>query len=88
MCIAAYSTDHGRVIWHGGDYYWWSAEHDEWLHGDFAGLLDYLEHPGRMKIVLRGRSVPPRVFHKVYEQANQDPRLPPRSSYDALEKLP
>jgi hypothetical protein len=83
LCIAAYSGEHGRMIWHGTDYYGWIGE---WVSFDAAGLLDYLgNHPGPTKIVLIGRHVPPDVFHKVYSLAERDPRLPPRSSRDAME---
>jgi len=84
MCIAQYSKDHGRVIVHGYDYYFW--EKDEWLSGDLVGLIDYLTRDGIEKVVLIGRSVPPAEFWKIYELANQDPRLPPRSSYSPFEK--
>jgi hypothetical protein len=83
ICIAAYSGDHGRMIWHATDYYGWIGE---WISFDAAGLLDYLgNRPGKEKVVLMGRHVPPDVFHRVYALANTDPRLPPRSSRDALE---
>lgn len=85
LCIAAESKDHGRMIWHATDYYVWDTE---WISCDFTGLLDYLTRPGREKTVLIGRHVPPRIFYEVYEKANHDPRLPPRSSYDALERQP
>jgi hypothetical protein len=83
LCVSAYSGDHGRMIWHGTDYYGWVGE---WVSFDSAGLLDYLgNHPGSEKVVLIGRHVPPDMFHRVYELANTDPRLPPRTSRDAME---
>ena len=85
QCIAFYSADHGRVILHGHNYYW--LEDGEWLGGDLLGLIDYVTRPGE-KIVFVGRSVPPAVFWKIYNEADADPRLPPRSSYSALEKPP
>lgn len=90
ICIAAYSGDHGRMIWHGTDYYGWVCEPGcllgDWISFDATGLLDYLANrPGREKIVLIGRHVPPDVFHRVYRMADTDPRLPPRSSRDATE---
>jgi len=91
LCVAAYSADHGRMIWHGTDYYIWETQfgdQGEWISVDREGLSDYLDRPGALKIRLRGRHVPPGVFWAIYEQANQDPRLPPRSSYDARERGP
>lgn len=83
ICIAAYSGEHGRMIWHGTDFYGWVGE---WISFDSAGLLDYLgNRPGRDKIVLMGRHVPPDVFHRVYALADKDPRLPPRTSRDHVE---
>lgn len=83
ICIAAECGNHGRVIWHGTDYYCWA---DGWLSCDATGLIDYLANrPGPYKTVLMGRHVPPDVFHMVYEMADRDPRLPPRSSRDHLE---
>lgn len=83
MCIAAYSADHGRMIWHGTDYYVWDTE---WISCDFVGLIDYLTRPGKEKTVLIGRHVSPRTFYAIYNAADSDPRLPPRSSRDALER--
>ena len=80
MCIAQASRDHGRVIWHGGDYYW--RDREEWVRGDLAGLLDYVTRIGLAKV---GRSVPTAHFRKCYQQAVDDPRLPPKTSLDALE---
>ena len=83
LAIAAYSGAHGRMIWHGTDFYCWVGE---WISCDSAGLLDYLgNRPGAEKIVMMGRHVPPDEFHRVYRLADTDPRLPPRSSRDALE---
>lgn len=86
LCIAAYSGDHGRVIWHGGDYY--AFEEGEWGPRDLVGLIDYLTRPGAAKIVLVGRHVPPDQFWKIYHRADADPRLPPRSSHSPLERAP
>lgn len=89
LCVAAYSADHGRMIWHGTDYYIWENQWDgEWVSVDREGLSDYFDRPGREKIRLRGRHIPPGVFWSIYEKANQDPRLPPRSSYDPRERGP
>lgn len=85
LCVAAYSGFHGRMIWHGTDYYAWKA--NEWISFDTTGLFDYLaNHPGREKIVLMGRHVRPDEFHRVYQMAADDPRLPPKTSMDALEQ--
>jgi hypothetical protein len=84
LCVAGYSADHGRVIWHGGDYYFFEA--GEWCRCDLVGLIDYLTRPGAEKIVLIGRAVPPAQFWAIYERANGDLRLPPRSSYSPLER--
>lgn len=89
LCIAAYSADHGRMIWHGTDYYIWETQWGgEWVSVDREGLSDYLDRPGREKIRLRGRHIPPGAFWAIYEKANSDPRLPPRSSYDPRERGP
>ena len=89
LCIAAYSSDHGRMIWHATDYYIWEDQWGgEWVSVDREGLSDYLDRPGKEKIRLRGRHVPPKVFWAIYHQADQDLRLPPRSSYDAREPGP
>ncbi len=89
LCVAAYSGDHGRMIWHATDYYVWETQWSgEWISVDREGLSDYLDRPGETKIRLRGRHVPPDIFWKIYHQADQDPRLPPRSSYDARERRP
>jgi hypothetical protein len=83
LCIAAYSGQHGRMIWHATDYYCWAGE---WISCDATGLIDYLANrPGPEKTVLMGRHVAPDTFYRVYEIANSDPRLPPRSSEDHLE---
>lgn len=94
LCIAAYSKDHGRMIWHGTDYFIWETQwgegcgNGEWVSVDREGLSDYLDRPGATKIRIRGRHVPPGVFWSLYERANSDPRLPPRSSYDPRERRP
>ena len=90
LCIAAYSGDHGRMIWHATDYYIWEDQWQppQWVSVDARGLDDYLDRPGKVKIRLRGRHVPPDVFWAIYNQADRDPRLPPRSSYDAREVRP
>jgi len=93
LCVAEYSHDHGRVIWHGGDYYCYELRSvnerlGEWIRCDLVGLIDYLTQPGREKIVLIGRAVPPAAFWAVYRKADSDPRLPPRSSMSALERAP
>ena len=82
LCIAAYSRDHGRVVWHAKDYYVWQGE---WLSADFTGLIDYLTRPGKDKTVLIGRHVPPAHFWRIYQMAVDDPRMPPKSSFDPLE---
>lgn len=84
ICVAQASRDHGRVIWHGGDYYWW--EHGEWLRSDLVGLIDYLTRPGTEKIVVIGRTVPPAHFHRIFQMAVNDPRLPPKTSREHLER--
>ncbi len=88
LCIAAYSPQWGRTIWHRKDFYIWENQWDppEWVSVDQRGLEDYLDRPGKEKIRLRGRHVPPRVFHSIYERADKDPRLPPRSGTDLLEQ--
>lgn len=83
VCIAAPSADHGRVLWIGKDYFWW--DENEWINGDFTGLIDYLTRPGREKIVLVGRGIPPTRFHAICKQALADPRLPSKTSTDWLE---
>jgi len=86
ICIAAYSGAHGRMIWHGTDYYGWRD--GEWVSFDATGLVDYLANdPGPEKVVLMGRHVKPDTFHRIFNKANNDPRLPPRSSRDPLEDL-
>lgn len=71
ICIAAYSGDHGRMIWHATDYYIWETQWGgEWISVDREGLSDYLDRPGSHKIRLRGRHVPPSVFHAIYNKAN------------------
>ena len=90
LCIAAYSPDHGRMIWHGTDYFIWEYQWPpaEWVSVDREGLADYLDRSGSVKIRLRGRHVPPGIFWAIYNRANLDPRLPPRSSYDPRERGP
>lgn len=90
LCIAAYSQEHGRMIWHAEDFYIWETQWPpgEWISVDGDGLSDYLDRPGNYKVRLRGRHVPPRVFWHVYAMANDDPRLPPRSGYDPRERRP
>lgn len=84
LAVAARSKDHGRVIWHGKDYYVWEAE---WLGVDFIGLVDYLTRPGREKFALVGRGVRPARFHEIYNQAVADPRLPVKTSSSHLEEI-
>lgn len=85
MCVAAQSGDHGRMIWHGVDYYAWKD--GAWVSLDITGLFDYLgNHPGKEKIVLIGRHVAPDVFYRIYQMAVDDPRLPPKSSIDPIEQ--
>jgi len=84
ICVAVRSYDHGRVIWHGADYY--AFENGDWITCDLCGLLDYLTRPGTDKIVLIGRSVPLKTFREIFERAVSDPRLPPKSSTDAAER--
>lgn len=89
LCIAAYSGAHGRMIWHGTDYFIWETQFGgEWVSVDREGLSDYLDRPGDVKIRIRGRHVPPDVFWVIYHRADTDPRLPPRSSYDPRERGP
>ena len=84
ICIVAYSRDHGRVIWHGTDYYVYDIA---WISCDFVGLIDYLTRPGKEKTVLIGRHVQPAIFDKVFKMASQDPRMPPKSSDHHIERL-
>lgn len=83
ICIAVRSAEHGRIIWVGHDYYWWTEE--GWASGDAEGLCDYLDQPGSIKIRLKGRSVPATRFHRVYKLALEDNRLPVKTSTDWLE---
>lgn len=85
LCVAALSGQHGRMIWHGTDYYGWRD--GAWISLDTTGLFDYLGNaPGREKIVLMGRHVPPDEFQRVFQLAVDDPRLPPKTSVDAIEQ--
>lgn len=82
QCIAVESRDHGRIILHGKDFYTYDFDELEWLtRDDLFGLFDYLTLPGERKVVLFGRSIRPARFREIYQMANADPRLPPRSSY-------
>ncbi len=84
ICVTSSSREHGRVLWCGKDYFWWD-EDQEWVNGDFTGLIDYLTRPGREKIVLIGRGRVATRFHAICKQALEDPRLPAKTSTDWLE---
>ncbi len=84
ICVTSSSREHGRVLWCGKDYFWWD-EDQEWVNGDFTGLVDYLTRPGREKIVLIGRGRAATRFHDVCKKALEDPRLPAKTSTDWLE---
>lgn len=83
ICISVKSYEHGRIIWVGHDYYWWTEE--GWASGDAEGLCDYLDQSGKHKVRLKGRSVPATRFHRVYKAALEDERLPLKTSTDWLE---
>jgi hypothetical protein len=85
ICIVVPSPDHGRILWCGKDFFWWSD--GTWLNGDYVGLLDYLTNvPGAEKIVLMGRCLSAQRWHAVCKLALEDPRLPKKTSTDWLEQ--
>jgi len=84
VVVGQLSKDHGRILWSNKDYFFW--EDGEWLEADYLGLIDYLTRPGKEKVVLIGRLVKMKQFHELYNSAVNDPRLPPKTSYDWLEK--
>ncbi len=87
ICVAEHSGEHGRMLWHGTDFYCWDYLNRSWVSCDSAGLLDYLANiKAAQKCVRIGRHVSPDAFHRVFAVADKDPRLLPRTSVDALEQ--
>lgn len=76
--IAQEHPDHGRqLVTHPRGYYWWTE--DMWYGGDEVGFWQHMFAPGA-KIVLFGESIPTARFRQIYQAANEDPWLPPRSA--------
>lgn len=83
--IVQTDVDTGRSFWKDCDFYWWEAQHQCWVGGDLAGLLDYL---GRTlsATVLQGRTVPDHVYRRIVQRMQDDPDFPPRSAWHARER--
>jgi hypothetical protein len=84
--IVQTESEVGRSFWNDCDYYWWEQEHNQWLGGDLAGLLDYL---GRCSLatVLQGRTVSDSVYRRIKQRALEDPDFPRKSAKYPRERL-
>jgi hypothetical protein len=70
----------GRTMWHSADYYCWHKE-GEWVPHNQRGLDRYLSLDDEPGIYLAGYSVPNATWQKIYRQALDDDRMPPKTAW-------
>ena len=70
---------HGRFQQSRFDYYVWD-ESTAWVGCDLFGLWDYLQRPGRKKVIF-GRTIPNYHYDAIIQQAEQDEYIPHRTAW-------
>lgn len=80
VCIALAHQSCGRFLI-SGDYYCWHFEDEEWLPHNWDGVVQYLQKPGKEKIIIMGiQCTKDRWTNIMHIAAREDDRLPPRTA--------
>ena len=86
LCIVYPDLEHGRLVMHGWDWYFYHDLEGNWWGADVHGLLDQLCHNEPIRAVKQGRNASREVWRTALHDATHDPDFPKKSARSKRER--